>query len=154
TNRRSQPHDLSVNNAFKSDHLGALDRRSGIRINDVNFDIPLPAHVALTGDSDGVAAFAAVLGGVVEPSSGSLTIGGINLLDVPAVKRARRIGYVGAGALLFDARLGENLRYGVPEGETVSDETLQEALKVAGIDGEVFRLGLANSIDPTVEERL
>lgn len=140
-------------------NVSALDPRSGQRLGGINLTVPLPSHVAFVGGADeGGTTLAAVLGGALDASGGAISADGVDLARVSAPARARRIAYVGSDPVLLDASLRENLLYGVerPDGLDAGalDERLARALTVAGLDGTVYGLGLANTVDPAREPRL
>ncbi|MDJ1158809.1 ABC transporter transmembrane domain-containing protein [Chelatococcus sp. SYSU_G07232] len=136
--------------------LGALDPRATERVAGVDVKLALAQHVALVGE--GARAFGAALGGAVEPTAGQILVDGTDLASVPAHLRARRIAYTGCDPVLLDARLRDNLLYGVAPVDAreaaALDERLIAAVTVAGLDAEVYALGLEHTVDPRREPRL
>ena len=87
----------------------AYDPGSGARVAGLDVSLPLPAHVAVVGDAaSGAGVFAALAAGQLEPASGELTYGGIDLQD-------GRPGRAGATARLCRRRHGAGRRLAAPE---------------------------------------
>ena len=83
-------------------------------IDGVSFDVGLDQHVAILGShAAGAAELTQMLARLVAPSSGSLEIGGIDVIKAPEAVTGRAIGYVGAAAYLFPVSVRENLVYGL-----------------------------------------
>jgi putative ABC transport system ATP-binding protein len=78
-------------------------------IDGIGFTIPAGSHVAIIGQgSSGKGELAQLLAGLIEPTSGRITIGGRDLASLPAAVTGRRIGYVGATPYLFAGTLYDN----------------------------------------------
>ncbi len=80
----------------------------------VSFTVRLDEHVAVIGQSgSGKSELALMLARLVRPSSGRITIGGLDLAELPVAVVGRRIGYVGAMPYLFAGTLRDNLLLGL-----------------------------------------
>jgi putative ABC transport system ATP-binding protein len=80
----------------------------------VTFEVPLDRHVAILGShAAGVGELAQMLARLVPPSSGSLEIGGIDMIKAPEAVTGRALAYVGPTAYLFPVSVRENLLYGL-----------------------------------------
>jgi ABC-type multidrug transport system fused ATPase/permease subunit len=80
----------------------------------VSFRIDLPSHIAITGPAgSGKEELTLVLAGLVEPTSGRVTVGEVDLANQPEAVLGRRIGYVGNPTMLFAGSLEDNLLYGL-----------------------------------------
>ena len=99
--------DIAVNASLvDEDGVKALDG--------VALTLPLRGHTAIVGDAaSGKSELAMVLGGLIEPSTGNVAIGGQDLSGLPENVTGRRIGYVSANAYLQNASIGDNLVYGL-----------------------------------------
>ena len=76
----------------------------------ISFTAKLDEHIAIIGQSgSGKSELAQVLGRLIEPSAGRITIGGYNLGELPLAVIGRRIGYVGAAPHLFAGSLRDNM---------------------------------------------
>jgi ABC-type multidrug transport system fused ATPase/permease subunit len=125
--------------------VAALDPISGVRIAGIDFAIDLPAHVAVTGASDsGADVFARLIGGAIEPTAGMLLIGSVELPRLDGIERADRVAFAGGEPVLLAGSLRDNLLYGATR--PIDDKVLVAALWVAGLDSEVYGLGLAGTL--------
>ena len=128
---------------------------SGGRISGVDLSLAFPAHVALVGDGDaGPRLFASLIGGQLDPSTGRLTFGGVDLARADPAERARRIAFAGGETILIPGTLRENLLYGCPSSEPDLDARLAEAVSTAGLDRLIHARGLAGTLDPIREPKL
>jgi putative ABC transport system ATP-binding protein len=89
----------------------SLAEEDGSRIVDaVSFTVPVDQHVAVIGQSgSGKSDLALLLARLVQPTSGRIAIGGLDLATLPMAVIGRRIGYVGAAPYLFAGTLRDNL---------------------------------------------
>jgi putative ABC transport system ATP-binding protein len=89
----------------------SLAEEEGSRIVDaVSFSFPLDRNVAIIGQSSsGKAELALLLARLVQPTSGRITIGGLDFATLPTAVIGRRLGYVGAAPYLFAGTLRDNL---------------------------------------------
>lgn len=114
----------------------------------------LPGHVALEGPRDGGARnFAAVLGGGLMPTRGSVTLAGHDLRETDGAWRSRHLAFAGGDTYLFTGSLKANLLYGSADDPQAAAR-LPDALRVAGLDGMVERRGLGAKLDPRREPHL
>lgn len=77
-----------------------------------------------------------------EPGEGEITLGGVNLRDIPLTECAKRIAYVAQDNYLFNLSIMENIRLG---RQDASDEEVIQAAKDSGIDA--FIRALPNGYD-------
>jgi putative ABC transport system ATP-binding protein len=93
----------------------ALAEDDSSRILDgVSFTIPIDQHAAVVGQSgSGKNELALLLARLIQPTSGRITIGGIDIATLPDAVIGRRIGYVGATPYLFAGTLRDNLLFGL-----------------------------------------
>jgi ABC-type multidrug transport system fused ATPase/permease subunit len=153
--RGEQPVRLPHSGALLAQGVSAYDPESGSRIAGIDFALALPAHAALVSDGDdGAHLLAAVLAGQVEPSTGRLTYGGVDVAAADAADRAHRIAYCGGDTVLVPGSLRDNLLYGYPERDPDLDVRLSSAVAVAGLDRAIHARGLAGTLDPRRESRL
>ncbi|HEX3954906.1 MAG TPA: ABC transporter transmembrane domain-containing protein [Stellaceae bacterium] len=114
----------------------------GIRLLDsVSFDVPLGEHAALLGpSSSGKNIVLQLLARIYIPTSGRVTLAGIDLNNVPFATTGRLIGYVGPTTHLFSASIRDNLLVGLrvrpsPSGQTKGDAANAEAVEEARQSG-------------------
>ena len=93
----------------------ALADESGTKIIDgVSFAIDLSEHVAIVGDQTaGRSELIQVLARLLPPHSGSIEIGGADMLRAPEAVTGRAIGYAGVSSYLFPLSVRDNLLYGL-----------------------------------------
>ncbi len=93
----------------------SLAEDGGSRVLDgVSFTVSLDAHVSIIGQSgSGKNEFALLLARLIRPTSGRITIGGVDLATLPIAVTGRRLGYVGAAPYLFAGTLRDNLVLGL-----------------------------------------
>lgn len=80
----------------------------------VNLRLALGQRIAVVGDgASGKNELALLLARLLDPTSGRVAVGGVDLKDVPEALTGRRITYVGPTTSLLSASLGDNLTYGL-----------------------------------------
>jgi ABC-type thiamine transport system ATPase subunit len=147
---------LPASGALVARKAGAYDPANGARIGGVDLSLTLPAHAALIGDTaSGAGAFAALLGGQLDPVGGELTYGGVDLQTAEPGERARRLAFAGGDTVLVSGSLRQNLLYGCPEPDSPEIERrLVEASTAVGLDRAIHARGLAGTVDPGREPKL
>jgi putative ABC transport system ATP-binding protein len=114
----------------------SLADESGTRlVEEVSFETGLDQHVAIVGrPGSGASELAQLLARLVQPTSGSIELGGIDITRAPEAVTGRCIGYVGSPAYLFPARVRDNILYGLKyrplrapsyEGEKAAEREFQ-----------------------------
>ncbi|MFC4175183.1 ABC transporter ATP-binding protein [Microvirga sp. GCM10011540] len=145
---------LPESGALVAQGVSAYDHASGARISGVNLTLAFPSHVALVGDGDaGPRVFAALVGGLLEPSTGRLTYGGTDLAAASPVERARRIALAGE-TVLIPGTLRDNLLYGCAAAPDETDGRLWDAIAVAGLDRLIHARGLSGTLNPRREPKV
>lgn len=154
--KRTAAGTLPGSGALAAQGLSGYEPASGQRLPSLDLSIAFPAHVALTGDpAAGPRVLAAMIGGQIEPSTGRLTFGGVDLAAVDPGERARRIAYAGGETILIAGSLRRNLLYGVADAESAdAEQRLLEAATVVGLDEFIHARGLSGSISPAREPKL
>ena len=95
-------------------NLGLQDDSGKPLLDGVSFTFDLTSHVAIVGSGgSGKDQLALVLARLMVPNSGTLTIDGAKLADLPEAVTGRRIGYVGPNPYLFSTTVRDNLFYGL-----------------------------------------
>jgi ATP-binding cassette subfamily B protein len=138
--------------------------RGDVRFQDVSFrysddgraildgiDLVVPAGTttAIVGETGaGKTTVGYLVARLYDPTSGSVTIDGVDLRELTFPALTRAVGIVSQDTYLFHASVRENLRFARPEA---TDEELEEAAKAAQIHGLIA--SLPEGYDTVVGER-
>jgi ABC-type multidrug transport system fused ATPase/permease subunit len=155
--RRERPAgDLPAAGILAANGVAADGPLPGGRLAGLDLSLVLPSHVALLGGPDsGARTFAGLLGGQLQARAGDLTLGGSSISHADPAARATRLAFAGGETLLLANTLRANLLYGCSDADAPGiDARLMSALEVAGLDGFVYRRGLAGVIDTRREPDL
>src|SRR3984957_8679960 len=121
----------------------------GRLVDAVSFTVGLDEHVAVIGQSGGGKdELALLLARLVQPWSGRITIGGVDIAEQPVAVIGRRIGYVDATPYLFSGTLRDNLLMGLRHHPVLPadydeasrrkrERTLDEARRAGNIDFDI-----------------
>lgn len=108
----------------------------------ISLAIPARGILAVTGPSgSGKSTLADLIGGLLEPDGGCVTIDGIALTGPIRQAWRRRVAYVQQDPVLISATLRDNLRWAAPEA---SDAEMEQALNDASAQ---FALHLPQGLD-------
>jgi putative ABC transport system ATP-binding protein len=126
---------------LRAANLSLVDETGTRLVEDVSFEAALNQHVAIVGrPGSGASELAQLLARLVQPTSGSVELGGVDITRAPEAITGRCIGYVGSPAYLFPARVRDNIVYGLmhrpirpPEGGVSEERAFQ--LREAGRTG-------------------
>ena len=107
-------------------------------LHDVNLAMQPGTMTALVGPSgSGKSTVAKLIAGYWDVTSGSITLGGHELKDMPLSEIADQISYVSQDNYLFNRSIRENIRMGRP-GAT--DAEVEQAAKQSGCDAFIRKL--------------
>lgn len=107
-------------------------------LHDVSLAIQPGTMTALVGPSgSGKSTVAKLIAGYWDVTSGSITLGGHELKDIPLAEIADQISYVSQDNYLFNRSIRENIRMGKP-GAT--DEEVEQAARQSGCDAFIRKL--------------
>ncbi len=99
---------------LKASNLSLVDEAGTKLVEDVSFEVDVRQHISIVGKPGaGASELALMLARLVQPSTGSIEIGGVDLTRAPEAVVGRSIGYVGSPAYLFPARVRDNVLYGL-----------------------------------------
>ena len=105
---------------------------------DVNLAIHPGTMTALVGPSgSGKSTVAKLIAGYWDVTSGSITLGGHELKDMPLSEIADQISYVSQDNYLFNRSIRENIRMGSP---SATDAEVEQAAKQSGCDAFIRKL--------------
>ncbi|WRS27593.1 ABC transporter ATP-binding protein [Oscillospiraceae bacterium MB08-C2-2] len=104
----------------------------------VNLTIPAGSITALVGPSGGgKSTIAKLIASLWDAQSGSVTIGGVNIKDIPLEQLNHSIAYVAQDNYLFDDTIRNNIRMG---RLSATDQEVEEAAKASGCHEFILRL--------------
>ena len=107
-------------------------------LHDVNLAIHPGTMTALVGPSgSGKSTVAKLIAGYWDVTSGSITLGGHELKDIPLSEIADQISYVSQDNYLFNRSIRENIRMGRP---SATDAEVEQAAKQSGCDAFISKL--------------
>src|SRR5262245_49492971 len=93
-------------------NLSLVDEAGTRLVQDVSFEAPLDRPIAVMGRSGtGASELSQLIARLVQPSTGSVELGGVDLTRAPEAVTGRALGYVGSPAYLFPARVRDNVLY-------------------------------------------
>ena len=107
-------------------------------LHDVNLAIRPGTMTALVGPSgSGKSTVAKLIAGYWDVTSGSITLGGYELKDIPLSEISDQISYVSQDNYLFNRSIRENIRMGRP---SATDAEVEQAAKHSGCDAFIRKL--------------
>ncbi|MEA1901916.1 MAG: ABC transporter ATP-binding protein [Actinomycetota bacterium] len=118
-------------------------------LTDVSVDVAVGARVAVVGETgSGKTTFAKLLVRLLDPSEGSIFIGGVPAPRIRLAELRSRVAFVPQEGFLFDDTIANNVRYGRPEAD---DAEVWTAFHELGL-GEWVE-GLSDGLETRVGER-
>ncbi|GAA4576685.1 ABC transporter ATP-binding protein [Micromonospora coerulea] len=118
-------------------------------LHDVRLEIPAKSRVAVVGETgSGKTTFAKLLTRLMDPTAGEVLLSGVPLRQVRFDSLRSRVVMVPQDGFLFDATVGENVRFARPE---LTDEELTAAFTELGLAD--WLDGLPSGLDTPVGER-
>jgi putative ABC transport system ATP-binding protein len=121
--------DAAIAGPLMVKELRVFDTHGTPQLDNVSFNVELPAHIALIGDgSPAPSALARVLSRRISDYGGLIAFGGSDLARMPASVIGRRMAYAGVEPVLFPGSLRDNLLYGLRRRPAMQngEETLAE----------------------------
>ena len=105
--------------------------------------------VAIVGHTgSGKTTLASLIPRLMDPSSGTVALGGIDVRNFDPEDLRRQIGYVPQETFLFSATLAENIAWGVPDA---SKDEIRWAAEVAGLTPDIE--SFPNGLETVIGER-
>ena len=117
---------------FKNVSLSIDDR---LLIKDFTFKIPTGTTLGITGPTGcGKSLIASLTTRLVDPTNGEITLGGVNLRDLPLKTIRKKMGCALQEPILFSKTLEYNLSYGLNEN---NEEIIRWASHIAHLSNEI-----------------
>jgi len=124
-------------------HFGYEDKEI---LHGISMTIHQGEFIAFVGPSgSGKSTAARLIASLWDVSSGSISLGGVNIKDIPLDDYNDRIAYVSQDNYLFDLTVRENIRLG---NQSASDKDIEEVAKKCGCHD--FIMSLENGYDTLV----
>ncbi len=121
-------------------------------LSDVNLEANPGEMIAFVGPSgSGKTTLFALLERYYEPSSGEIMIGDIPISQLSLESWRSQIGYVSQESAMMAGTIRNNLTYGLPDREKISDDELLTVAEMAYADGFIREFG--KGLDTEVGER-
>lgn len=121
-------------------------------LHDVSFEAEPGEMIAFAGPSgSGKTTIFGLVERFYEPLTGEITIGGIPIGSLSLESWRSQIGYVSQESAMMGGTIRENLVYGLPDAESISDEKLWEVANMAY--AEEFIRAFSEGLDTEVGER-
>src|SRR5699024_11011408 len=118
-------------------------------LTDIDLTVPAGAKVAIVGPTgSGKSTLAALVSRLCDPTSGRVTLDGIDLRELTSAQRAAVVGVVSQETYLLHDTVRETLRFANP---VATDAQIEEAARAAQIHGVI--IGLARGYDTVVGAR-
>ncbi|HEV7657304.1 MAG TPA: ABC transporter ATP-binding protein [Mycobacteriales bacterium] len=116
---------------------------------DVDLEIRPRSRVAVVGETgSGKTTFAKLLTRLMDPTSGSVLVGGVPMTEVPFGSLRSRVVMVPQDGFLFDESVADNVRYGRP---AATDEEITAAFGALGLGD--WLAGLPDQVRTAVGQR-
>lgn len=116
----------------------------------VSFEVPSGSYTAVVGQTgSGKTTLFHMLLRLLEPTSGSVRLGGIPIHDLPLARLREIVGFIPQSPFIFDTTIRHNLLMG-SDPASMSDERLAEAVSLAQLEGLIERRHRAGGLDAPV----
>lgn len=117
-------------------------------LHEVSLELRAGETLAIVGPTGaGKSTFGRMLAGIHPPTSGSVTVGGVRLVDLPESELHQQVALVTQEQHVFTGTIASNLRLARPDA---SDEELWAVLDAVGVDW-VCGLGRSDPLTPTAQ---
>lgn len=141
---------ISFNKQIKIDNLHFSYLNSKNVLTDISFEIPKGKFIGIIGPSGaGKTTFVDILLGLLEPTSGSITVDGVDIFSNIRGWQAN-LSYVPQSIYLIDGTIKENIALGFAENE-IDDELINKVLHMAELYDFVY--SQLDDINTNVGER-
>ena len=137
-------------NAVTAEYIRGIDVHFAYGDTEILHGVSMTVHkgefIALVGPSgSGKSTIARLIASLWDVSGGSISLGGVNIKEIPLDDYNDRIAYVSQDNYMFDLTIRENIRLG---RQTATDAEVEEAAKQCGSHD--FIMGLESGYDTVV----
>ncbi len=140
-----RPGGLSV----RFDHVGYAYPEGPNVLTDISLEVAVGSRVAVVGETgSGKTTFAKLAVRLLDPSAGTIHIGGVSAQRIPLAHLRERVAFVPQEGFLFDDTIANNVRYGRTESD---DAEIWTAFHELGLGEWVD--GLTDGLETMVGER-
>uniref|UniRef100_A0A0K8SJ49 ATP-binding cassette sub-family B member 10, mitochondrial n=2 Tax=Lygus hesperus TaxID=30085 RepID=A0A0K8SJ49_LYGHE len=147
------PHEAKGEIAFKSVSFAYPNRRDHMVLEDMNLLLAPGTVTAIVGSSgSGKTTLSYLLLGLHRPAGGTIAIDGYRIEDLNLAWLRGAIGTVSQEPVLFSGTIRDNVLYGAPDGVTLGDAEVFDALREANAFKFVTE-DLPHGLDTLVGER-
>jgi len=130
----------------------STDKGETYALSDVTLHVPPGQTVALVGATGaGKSTFAKLAARFYDPTAGRVVVDGHDLRGVTMASLRSQMGIVPQEGFLFSGTLRDNIAFGIPDGEPVQDDALEDACRAVGAWDFVQRL--EHGLDTQIGER-
>jgi ATP-binding cassette subfamily B protein len=113
----------------------SMDYGTGRALDGVDLTIPAGATIAVVGHTGcGKSTLVSLIPRLMDPTSGVVTLDGIDLRHLDPADLRRQIGFVPQETFLFSATIAENIAFGV---DTATAEEIRRAAEAAGLAADI-----------------
>jgi ATP-binding cassette subfamily B protein len=145
----SEPKHLNASGEIRVEGVSFAYASGPPVLRDVSLTVSPGERLALVGPTGaGKSTLAKLMARLYDPTSGRVTLGGVDLREVSIAELRQRVVVVPQEGFLFNATIGENIR--IARGDATDDD-VREALTVLGIEQRF--LSLPDGLDTEVQER-
>ncbi len=142
--RKLQPSGFDI--VLQDVHFSYQDKEV---LHGINIEIKEGSYIALVGPSgSGKSTIARLIDALWDVKSGSISLGGVDIREIPLEQYADAVSYVSQDNYLFNQSIRENIRMGKTGGSPATDEEVIEVAKKSGCYD--FIMGLEHGFDTVV----
>jgi len=151
--------DIKLDNAFVTDgtikfanvNYRYPDAEANV-LDDINIEIKRGSTVAFIGSTgSGKSTLVNLLPRIADPTNGLITIGGVNIHDIPQEEVNDFVGYVPQTATLFSGSIRDNIAFGTVKGQEITDDAVEDALRIS--QSKEFVSNLNEGVNHVVKQR-
>lgn len=134
TDRTASPPDATADGDPASPDGAVPSETSHPVLDSVSLTIPAGARYALVGPTGaGKSTVARLIARFWDPTAGQVTIGGVDVRDIPSAELARLVAFVQQDEYIFAASLRENVRLARPDATDVEVEAAGRAARLEAV---------------------